>query len=72
MPVKLSREWVKRPIDETECDFCGCPLLVGDRVFYDLEHGTAYCAASCAEHDHLEREYGQACPGAGHWPEPTD
>jgi hypothetical protein len=51
MPAKLSVERVKRRLDETECDGCGCPLLVGDRVLYDLEHGTAYCCGTCAEHD---------------------
>jgi hypothetical protein len=51
MPVKLSLERVKRPIDETECDFCGCPLLVGERVLYDLDGGAAYCSGTCAEHD---------------------
>jgi hypothetical protein len=51
MPVRLSLERVKRRINETECDFCGCPLLVGDRVLYDLERGAAYCCGTCAEHD---------------------
>jgi hypothetical protein len=64
MPLNLSRERVKRPIDETACDWCGCPLLIGDRVLYDLAHGTAYCGASCAEQDHAEHGYGTV-PGEG-------
>jgi hypothetical protein len=51
MAVRLSLERVKRPIDETECDYCGGPLLVGDRVLYDLDGGAAYCCGTCAEHD---------------------
>jgi hypothetical protein len=50
-PQTLSAERVKRPLDETECDRCARPLLVGDRVLYDLEHGTAYCCGKCAERD---------------------
>jgi hypothetical protein len=47
----LSPERVKRQVDETECDRCARPLLVGDRVLYDLERGTAYCCGTCAERD---------------------
>jgi hypothetical protein len=50
-PQTVSAERVKRQVDETECDGCARPLLVGDRVLYDLEHGTAYCCGTCAEHD---------------------
>ncbi len=55
MPVKLRRERVKRLIDETECDGCGRPLVVGDRVLYDLDHGTAYCCLACAERESFDR-----------------
>ena len=65
--VKLSDETVKRPIDECECDWCGCPLLVGDTVFLDLEHGTAYCSTACAEQDHFDRGYGPVCSGVSRW-----
>jgi hypothetical protein len=58
MPAKLSRERVKRPIDETQCDWCGCPLSVGDRVLYDLPRGLAFCSQACAEHDAFDRGYG--------------
>jgi hypothetical protein len=51
----LSPERVKRPVDETECDACRRPLLVGDPVLYDLEHGTAFCCPTCAERDSLDR-----------------
>jgi hypothetical protein len=28
---------------------------VGDRVLYDLEHGTAFCCPTCAERDSFDR-----------------
>ncbi len=51
MCVKLCIERIKRLIDETECDLCGCPLRVWDRVAYDLASGAAYCGKSCAARD---------------------
>jgi hypothetical protein len=64
--ASVKRERIKRPLDECACDWCGCPLLVGDRALYDLDHGTAYCCRACAEHDHFDRGYGPLCPGTAH------
>jgi hypothetical protein len=49
--IRLHDQRIERSIDECECDHCGSPLLVGDRVYYDLAQGAAYCAVSCAERD---------------------
>jgi hypothetical protein len=50
----ITRELIRRHLDETTCDSCGCPLCVGDRVLYDLARGTAYCSRSCAAADQDE------------------
>lgn len=47
----LRQEIIKRPIDETACDGCGCLLRVADPVLVDLEHGTVYCNGPCARRD---------------------
>jgi hypothetical protein len=65
--VKLSHETIKRPLDECNCDWCGQSLLVGDRVHYDLDHGTAYCSRACANHDHFDRGYGPVNSGVSWW-----
>ena len=56
--VNVNRETIKRPQDEMDCDWCCAPLFVGDTVFVDLQHGTAYCSPACAEHDAFDRGYG--------------
>jgi hypothetical protein len=66
MSMNLRRERVKRRIDEVDCDWCGLSLVVGEDVFIDLEHGTAYCGRACAEHDHFERGYGPLSSGVAH------
>jgi hypothetical protein len=48
-------ELVKRPLDEAECDWCGCPLVVGDRCYVDLDEGAIYCSPHCAHSDEAER-----------------
>jgi hypothetical protein len=40
---------------------------VGDTVFIDLEHGTAYCSVSCAEYDAFDCGYGPVRPGVSRW-----
>jgi len=65
--ASLKCETIKRPLDETACDWCGRPLLVGELLYVDLEHGTAYCSPACAEHDHFDRGYGPVCPGVSRW-----
>jgi hypothetical protein len=65
--MTLNHETIKRPIDACECDWCGCPMDVGDPVLYDLDHGTAYCTEACAEHDAFDRGYGPVCEGVSRW-----
>jgi hypothetical protein len=67
MPAQLHEERVTRQLDECDCDYCGCPLFVGDRVFYDLAHGTAYCSQACGEHDHFDRGYGPVAASVSRW-----
>jgi hypothetical protein len=64
--ASVKRETIKRPLDECACDWCDGPLLVGDAVFVDLDHGTAYCSVACAEHDHFDRGYGPLSLGVAH------
>jgi hypothetical protein len=63
----LKRETIKRHLDECPCDWCADPLYVGDSIFIDLDHGTAYCSRACARHDAFDRGYGPVCPGVGRW-----
>ena len=65
--VNIGQETIKRPLDECPCDWCETALLVGDTVFIDLEHGTAYCSVACAEHDAFDSGYGPVCPGVSRW-----
>jgi hypothetical protein len=37
---------IKREIEETECEQCGCPLGIGDTVF--LDDPDAFCSRGCA------------------------
>ena len=63
----LRCETIKRPVDECPCDCCGLTLLVGDTVFIDLDHGTAYCSRACALQDAFDSGYGPVCPGVSRW-----
>jgi hypothetical protein len=65
--ANVNSETIKNPQDECPCDWCSAPLLVGDTVFVDLEHGTAYCKPACAEQDHFDRGYGPVCSGVSRW-----
>jgi hypothetical protein len=65
--VKLKCETIKRPLDKCDCDHCGQELQVGDAVFVDLEHGTAYCSRACGELDAFDRGYGPVCAGVSRW-----
>jgi hypothetical protein len=65
--VDLRQETIRRPLDDCDCDWCGRSLKVGDPVFVDLAHGTAYCTRACAEHDHFDRGYGPLSPGVSRW-----
>ncbi len=47
---KLSRERIKRSVDEIQCDHCGGPVYVGEVAFFDLTTGAGYCSLRCAEH----------------------
>jgi hypothetical protein len=47
----LLKETVRRHIDEADCDHCGRPCYVGDRVYIDLQRGTVYCSRDCAAED---------------------
>lgn len=52
--MRLSEERIKRTMDEACCDWCGGPLNMGDRVFYQLDAGTAYCSRGCALEDQCD------------------
>jgi hypothetical protein len=49
--MTIRAETIRRAIDTTECDCCGAPLRVGDRVLVDLTRGTVYCCRDCADMD---------------------
>src|SRR5260370_3889360 len=41
---------IKQKIDETTCDHCGAPLLVGAiAVQTDEDRGSVYCSEACAD-----------------------
>jgi hypothetical protein len=42
--------YVKRYLEEFECDYCSCPVYVGDQGYEGPEWGL-YCSQACA-HDH--------------------
>jgi hypothetical protein len=65
--ASLKRGTIKRSLDETACDWCGRSLLVGEPLYVDLEHGTAYCSHACAELDHCDRGYCPVCPSVSRW-----
>jgi hypothetical protein len=48
-------ETIRYHLDEQPCQCCGQPLYVGDRAFFDLARGVAYCTRSCAAADQVSR-----------------
>lgn len=43
----MERYRIKRPIEETECDYCGCDLIVGDDALESADR--VFCSRACAE-----------------------
>jgi hypothetical protein len=53
--MNLKREKIKYHLHETDCDYCGYPLAIGDWIIADRERGRGYCSISCANQDAFER-----------------
>jgi Zn-finger protein len=55
---------VTKPVEESECSWCGCPLYVGD-VAFEGYYGEVTCGKACARswalaqiHETARREEG--------------
>jgi hypothetical protein len=53
--MNLRRDKIKYHLHETDCDYCGYPLGIGDWIIHDPERGRGYCSMSCANLDAFER-----------------
>jgi hypothetical protein len=40
--------FIKRHLDEGQCDLCGDPLYVGDTAYQDPDTWLLYCSKKCA------------------------
>jgi Zn-finger protein len=53
MSVEIYR--INGRLEETDCDWCGCPLFHGDTAVQDGDTWSVYCSRTChrrhADHD---------------------
>lgn len=52
--MQLSKYIIRRWQDETQCDWCGYPLYIGDVAYMDTSN-KVYCGKKCQE-KYLERK----------------
>jgi hypothetical protein len=53
----IERYEIRRRIEETHCDTCGAPLLIGDKALCDDATMKAYCSEICAHAGERNAEY---------------